>query len=232
MFNTKIFLILTGFYLFSFSGAADSGQKSKDAYVLAETTHGNMVIRLYKETPRHRDNFVKLARSGYFNRFDMNRVVKNFVIQGGETDSAYAAQEKAKGPDAFPRLMPELDTLLFHKKGAFAAGRDDNPGKTSFTGQYYFVQGRVCTDSELDRIEHRKGKNFHFSARQREVYKTVGGTPALDQDYTVFGEVISGIGVIDKLAAVKTGPADRPVERLNVKFRVLSDKEITKLLKN
>ncbi len=201
----------------------------KDAYVLVTTSYGKLVVRLFSQTPKHRDNFLKRVNDGYFTRFDLNRVVKNFVIQGGETDSAYAALGAKAGPAAVERLPPELDTLLFHKKGSLAAGRDDNPGKTSFQGQYYFVQGRVYTVAELDRMEQRKGGSFHFSTAQRQVYTTIGGTPNLDGNYTVFGEVIGGLDVIDKIAAVAVGPADRPLQKVTVIMRQIREKEAISL---
>lgn len=210
--------------------AAPFARKSEDAYVLFETRYGSMVIRLYKETPKHRDNFLALVRKGVFNKHDLNRVVRNFVLQGGETDSAYEALEKEKGLSAFKRVPTEFRPELFHKKGAFAAGRDVKPEKTSFPAQYYFVQGRKYTEDELNKIEQKRGDGFIFPDAHRDVYKTLGGTPGLDQLYTVFGEVVKGIEVIDVIAALPVEKNDRPLRRIDVKIRILKAKDVMPFL--
>lgn len=199
-----------------------------DQYVKIETSLGVMVFKLSALTPNHSANFIKLAKKGYYNAYDFNRVIKGFVIQGGETDSAYAAMEKAG--QVIKRMPAEFNTALFHQKGALAAGRDDNKDKSSFFGQFYVVDGKKYTDVQLDAMEKRIGKDFHYSAEARKVYQEIGGTPSLDQNYTVFGQLLKGWEVLELIASAKKDKTDRPLVKLSTKVSVLSKKEISALL--
>lgn len=186
--------------------------------VKIETNLGTMIFELFNQTPKHTANFIRLTKKGYFNAYDFNRTIKGFVIQGGETDSAYAAMEKEG--KVLERLAPEFSTALFHQKGALAAGRDDNKEKASFLGQFYVVDGKKYTDSQLDALEKRNG--ITFSVETRRIYKEVGGTPSLDQNYTVFGQLVKGWEVLEQIAGQKKDKSDRPLTKVKLKVSVLS----------
>jgi cyclophilin family peptidyl-prolyl cis-trans isomerase len=192
-------------------------------HVKIATNLGEMVFKLYDETPKHKANFISLVKKGYFNAYDFNRVIKGFVIQGGETDSAYAAMEKAGV--VLKRLPGEFNPQLFHQKGALAAGRDDNKEKASFLGQIYVVDGKKYTDAQLDAFAKRVGNDFHFTAETRKIYKEVGGTPSLDQNYTVFGQLVKGWEVLEAIASQAKDKADRPLTKIKIKASILTKKE-------
>lgn len=184
------------------------------------TDFGVMVLRLYDKTPLHRDNFIKLANEHFFDSLLFHRVIQGFMIQGGDPQSKYAQPGQQLGMGDVGYTIPaEFDTSLFHKKGALAAARTPNPAKASSGCQFYIVQGTVLTDADLNNME--MGKGIKYSAKQRNIYKTIGGTPFLDQDYTVFGEVESGLEVVDKIAAVPKGGADRPIGDVRMKIEVI-----------
>ncbi len=179
------------------------------------TKFGPMKILLYNGTPKHRDNFLKLTNEHFYDSLLFHRVIKNFMIQGGDPDSKHAKPgQMLGGGDVGYRVDAEFNTLLFHKKGVLAAARDENPTKASSGCQFYIVQGKKFTDSDLDNIEKQTGRKM--SAEQREIYKTIGGTPHLDMGYTVYGEVIEGINVLDSIAAVKTDKTDRPLDDVRI----------------
>ena len=200
---------------------------SKNSYVKITTNLGEMVFELSEKTPMHTANFIQLAKKGYFNTYDFNRVIKGFVVQGGETDSAYAAMEK-RGIK-LERIAPEFSGGLFHQRGALAAGRDDNPTEASFLGQFYIVDGKKYTDLQLNQFEKRIGNNFHFSDAARKNYIEVGGTPSLDQHYTVFGQLVSGWEVLDRITNVGKDKSDRPFVQITMKIEVLSKKAVRQL---
>ena len=189
------------------------GQSSTqtEAVYLIKTSLGNIKIKLYNETPGHRDNFAKLVKGGFYNGSIFHRVINQFMIQGGGA--------KNGTEDVGYTIPAEINSKFMHKKGALAAARmpdQVNPNKESSGSQFYIVQGRKFTDAELDELEKRL--NRKFTAEEREAYKTVGGTPHLDGAYTIFGEVIDGMDVIDKIAAVKTGAANKPVEDIKMEI--------------
>lgn len=221
-------IILFQFVLLLCFNLIASAQRANAQFVKIETNLGTMIFKLSAETPKHTANFIKLAKKGYYNNYDFNRVIKGFVIQGGETDSAYAAMGKAG--QVFKRIEPELNTSLFHQKGALAAGRDNNKEKTSFEGQFYVVDGKKYTDAQLDDFEKRVGKGFQFSADARKIYKEVGGTPSLDQNYTVFGQLVKGFDALDQIASTPKNKTDRPLVKVKIKVSVLSKKEVQALL--
>ncbi|RZL13948.1 MAG: peptidylprolyl isomerase, partial [Pedobacter sp.] len=193
---------------------------------------GTCYIKLYNETPIHRDNFIKLAKKGFYNGLLFHRVIKSFMIQGGDQTSINAAPDAALGSgDSTDYTIPaEFRDSLFHKKGALAAARGDNPQKESSGYQFYIVQGKVWNDSTLNVTETRR-LNFKIPEWQREVYKTIGGSPHLDRNYTVYGEVVKGIEMVDNVANSPTGKRDRPVTDVKMTVSVLSKREVKKLEK-
>lgn len=199
-----------------------------NTYVKIETNLGAMIFSLAKETPKHNQHFIRLAKKGYFNNYTFNRVIKGFVIQGGETDSAYAEILK-KDSSAVKYLAPEFNSNLIHQKGALAAGRDDNKEKKSFPGQFYVVDGKKYTDIKLDAVEKRLGKGFKFNEQARKIYKEIGGVPHLDQNYTIFGQLIKGWDVLDQIASTAKNKADQPLVAIPLKISVLNKKEVTQL---
>lgn len=200
----------------------------KEQLVEISTNYGVMVAKLYNQTPLHRDNFIKLVQQGFYDSLLFHRVIKEFMIQGGDPTSKYATDSSRLGGGAAPgeRIPAEIQTGLYHKKGALAAARDGNPAKASSTCQFYIVQGKRYDTAQLNATYNSRVKaanpNFNFSATQKEVYERIGGTPQLDQSYTVFGEVISGLDVIDKIATVQTKPGDRPLLDVRMKIRLLN----------
>ena len=204
-------------------------KKPKHQYVRLSTSQGECLIKLYNETPLHRDNFIKLAKSGFYNGTLFHRVIKDFMIQGGDPDSKNAEADKALGEGDVGYTVPaEFHDSLFHKKGVLAAARDDNPLKASSGCQFYLVQGKKYTDEQLDALETRR-LQFKLPAAHREVYKTLGGVPHLDRKYTVFGEVIQGITLIDQIAESSTNELDRPATAIKMTVTVLKKREARKL---
>ncbi|WP_160712462.1 peptidylprolyl isomerase [Chitinophaga solisilvae] len=195
---------------------------AKNRKIKVITPYGVMVIRLYDQTPLHRDNFVKLSRRHFFDSTLFHRVIKQFMIQGGDPDSRRAKPGDTLGNGEVGYTIPaEFRLDLYHRKGALGAARDDNPTKASSGCQFYIVQGKVFTDEQLDVVEQTRLGGRKIPVDQREVYKTVGGSPHLDQRYTVFGQVIKGLEVIDKIAAMKTDSRDRPLQDVPMKIRVV-----------
>jgi len=188
--------------------------------VLLQTTMGNILIRLSDSTPLHRDNFLKLVKIGYYDSVLFHRVIKNFMIQSGDPNSKQAKPGEPLGEGGPDYTIPaEFRTTLFHKKGVIAAARDNNPEKASSGSQFYIVQGKIFSDAGLDSVETYRLNGRKIPADQRQVYKTVGGTPHLDQNYTVFGEIVKGLDVVDKIASVATSKGedrDRPLEDVRI----------------
>ncbi len=249
--------------------------EDKETMVLISTEYGNMKVKLYNETPQHRDNFIKLAKNGFYDGLLFHRVIKGFMIQGGDPESKNAPASKQLGAGDVGYTIPAefVYPKYYHKKGALAAARQGdqvNPEKRSSGCQFYIVQGEVLNDSKLNQMENmsiNKEKEARFyeivNKRSEEVkklriardqeglqklqseilaqvekefagksaskmpdqmrndYKTIGGTPFLDNQYTVFGEVVEGLEVIDVIAAVKTAPGDRPLKDIKMKVEVL-----------
>ncbi len=202
--------------IFLFAAASTFAQTEKETVVIIHTDLGDITVKLYNETPKHRDNFIKMIKSRWYNGSEFHRVINNFMIQGGA--SAKGVADPGYLVDA--EFLPEL----YHKKGALAAAREGdmgNPERKSSGSQFYIVQGRKFNDQMLNMFEQKM--NIKFTKKQRETYKTLGGTPHLDGTYTVFGEVISGLDVVDKIAAVKTNKdmGDRPVEPVKMRMEIL-----------
>jgi cyclophilin family peptidyl-prolyl cis-trans isomerase len=223
-------LLLLSIILFSLNTFA---AKPKDTYVKISTTYGEVFIKLFNETPKHRDNFIKLAKEGTLNGTLFHRVIKGFMIQGGDPSSKTAiAGQTLGGGDLGYKVDAEFVPYLFHRKGVLAAARDNNPEKASSASQFYLVQGKVYTDAELDAVEKGRLAGRKIPAEQREVYKTTGGTPFLDQTYTVYGEVVKGLEMVDKIAELPVGAANRPVEDVKMQVILLKKREVRKLLKS
>ncbi len=178
--------------------------------VKIHTDMGDIVIRLYDATPQHRDNFVKLVEEKFYDSLLFHRIIQGFMIQGGDplSKNAQPGVMLGSGGGDMTRIPAEFNKNIIHKKGALAAARDDNPEKASSACQFYLVQGNIMSDEMLNQMEQQKG--VKYTPAQRNLYKTVGGTPFLDMEYTVFGEVVSGLEVIDKIAAAEKNQYDRP----------------------
>lgn len=190
-------------------------------YAMIETDMGNMKVKLYNSTPIHRDNFIKLAKEGFYDDLLFHRNIKGFMIQGGDPDSKDAPQNKPLGMGG-PGYTLEAEIGAPHIKGALSAARTggpQNPEKRSSGSQFYLVQGTPQTDGQLNQNQQQKG--IQYPAEIRELYKTIGGTPFLDMDYTVFGEVVEGLDIIDKIADAQTDSQNRPLQDIKMKISVL-----------
>lgn len=201
---------------------------AKERLVEISTDYGIMVAKLYDSTPLHRDNFIKLVEQKFYDSLLFHRVINQFMIQGGDPASKNATDGIPLGGGAAPgdRIPAEFKPVFFHKKGALAAARDNNPEKASSNCQFYIVQGKVIPPQDLDKIytDRVKPSNpaFVYTKAQKEIYSRIGGTPFLDQNYTVFGEVISGLEVIDKIASLPKDASDKPLQNVRMKIRMLN----------
>lgn len=205
----SILLTLTFTFLFIMELNAQKVTK-----VLIHTDMGDIKVALYNDTPLHRDNFVKLAKEGFYNGSIFHRVIKGFMVQGGGAP--------AGKPEVSNKVPAEFVPAHIHKKGALAAARlgdQVNPKKESSGSQFYLVQGTKIPADQLNQFDAKR--KVKYTAEQRTIYTTVGGTPFLDGDYTVFGEVVEGMDVIDKIAAVQTAPGDKPVKEIKMTMKVL-----------
>lgn len=215
------------FFMGNLSNAAgmDHHGQEKAPVVLISTDMGDITVMLYNETPQHRDNFLRLAEEGFYDGLLFHRVISGFMIQAGDPHSRDAEPGERLGSGGPGYTIPaEIQPGLFHQKGALAAARQGdqvNPERASSGSQFYIVQGRTYNEQELNMMVRQRG--IPFSDEQVEKYKTVGGTPHLDDAYTVFGQVIDGMEVIDKIGAVKTGPGDRPVDDVSIKSITVLD---------
>lgn len=265
------------FFIMLFLSATFSGCAVKKEKILIETAYGNIKIRLYDETPQHRDNFLKLVKQSYYDDQLFHRVINGFMIQGGDPNSKDAPMNTPLG-NGDPGYTIDAEIVYpqyFHKKGALAAARQSdqtNPEKKSSGSQFYLVQGKVFTPEELDQFEkmmsgrqqqaimmkhmdqfrdslivlQQQGNNeaiqqlfekvtaqaapemealtpFKFAEEHRQVYTTLGGTPQLDNAYTVFGEVEEGLEVIDRIAREETNEMDRPLKNISMTVRIIKE---------
>lgn len=184
-------------------------KKKDNNKVIIETTHGNITIELFENTPKHTANFIKLVEDGFFDSTLFHRVIPEFMIQGGDPQSKNAAKGTPLGNgDVGYRIDAEINDTNFHHAGALAAARDNNPNKSSSGCQFYIVVGKTFTGEQLDQLTERTGRTY--TAVQREVYKTAGGTPHLDGNYTVFGRVLEGMHVVNKIVKEPRNNMDRP----------------------
>jgi len=189
-----------------------------ETMVLIKTTMGDMKIVLYNETPYHRDNFIKLVNDGFYEGLLFHRVIDEFMIQGGDPGSKNASSTTQLGSGGPGYTLPaEINPDLFHKKGALSAARtgdQGNPTRRSSGSQFYVVTGKVYTEAELDMLEQRMSTKF--SDAQREAYTTIGGTPFLDAQYTVFGEIVEGVDVAVNISKVSKNASDRPNDDIKI----------------
>ena len=200
-------------------GACSKGEKV--TYAMIETSLGNMKVELYNETPKHRDNFIKMANEEYYDSLLFHRIIPNFMIQGGDPDSRNAAPGQMLGMGG-PNHNVDAEFGQPHFKGALSAARQPdgvNPQKKSSGSQFFIVHGNTVDDNFLSSIERQKG--IQYNSSQREIYKTKGGYPSLDMEYSVFGMVVEGLDVIDKIAAVQTDPNNRPFQDIYMKVKIL-----------
>ena len=203
-------------------------QPAKRAVVEITTEKGRIVVALYNETPLHRDNFLKLVREGAYDSLLWHRVIPRFMIQGGDPASKNAERVAMLGSGGPGYTIPaEIEPGLVHKKGALAAARQGdqvNPERRSSGSQFYIVQGTTYQPSELDPVVARaaqQGTTITYTPEQKEYYASKGGAPHLDGGYTVFGEVIEGLDVIDAIASVERDGRDRPLEDIHMYMRVI-----------
>lgn len=207
---------------------AATAPKSKERLVEIKTGYGTMIVKLSDSTPLHRDNFIKLVKRGFYDSLLFHRVMQSFMIQGGDPNSKHADSTAmlGNGEAEGDRIPAEFKPFLVHKKGALAMARDDNPAKASSNCQFYIVQGRPVDDASLNNMYCSRvlpaNPAFYYTDAQRKTYNTVGGAPFLDQNYTVFGEVIKGLEVIDKIAAQPGNEANRPFKDIRMKMKMLN----------
>lgn len=207
--------------------------------VTMKTSEGSIRFRLFNDTPKHRDNFVKLAERGFYDNVLFHRVIRDFMIQAGDPESVEASQVKVYGnADAGYKIDAEIVPRYYHKRGAVAAAREGdeaNPSRQSSSSQFYIVTGRVQNDSTLtaarNKIAERAAdpEGAQITAEREKVYRTVGGAPHLDGSYTIFGEVVSGMGTVMKISKLPTDSQDRPkgedVYIKNVKIKTVKDRK-------
>jgi cyclophilin family peptidyl-prolyl cis-trans isomerase len=203
----------------------------KSAYhVLIMTDLGDMVVKLYNETPKHRDNFVEKVKAGFYDSLMFHRVINNFMIQGGDPNSKKAVAGAPLGSGSAPgeRIPAEFltDKGIYHKRGALAAARDNNPQKASSNCQFYIVHHKPWRTGELDSAIVQRG--LRLTDEQRKIYTTIGGTPHLDGTYTVYGELVTGFDVLDKIAETKTMKGDRPEKDVRMRMFLLNEPEAKK----
>ena len=229
-------LLITTLILFGLSSCAILNLgKRKEQKMKIETSEGEITLKLYNETPLHRDNFIRLVKSKFYDGVLFHRVIDQFMIQGGDPNSKDAMPGKMLGDGDVGYTIPaEFRTpQLYHKRGVLAAARegdDENPEKASSGCQFYIVVGKQFTNDQLDEMEasqikryvHANDSTYKFNEQARTEYTTIGGTPHLDGNYTVFGEILTGMDVVDSIAQARTNRADRPIEDIRIhKMRLI-----------
>lgn len=201
--------------------AVSSCNLDNTTYAEITTVYGTMKVKLYDSTPIHKENFIQLAKEGYYDSLLFHRVISGFMIQGGDPDSKNAPAGKQLG-NGGPNYKLDAEIGAPHFKGALAAARQPdqvNPERQSSGSQFYIVHGRTFPAQQLDRIAASKG--ITYTEEQKALYTEIGGTPGLDMDYTVFGEVVEGLEVIDKIAAVSVDRLNRPIEDVKMSVKIL-----------
>lgn len=213
-------IVAAMFLCFSFLSVYTLWGQEKETLVLIDTDMGKIKVKLYNETPQHRDNFIKLINEGRYDGLIFHRIIKQFMVQGGDVTSKDAPIDKSLGDGDLGYTVPAeiVYPKYFHKRGALCAARtgdDTNPERASSATQFYIVTGKFFTDMELDKKEAEEG--IKYTPEQREAYKIQGGAPHLDNKYTVFGEVVKGQDVVDKMHLVATNEKDRPLKNIKIK---------------
>ena len=224
LFLIKTILILA---LTQFSLMTNAQITNSHTLVKISTEYGDMTVKLYNETPLHRDNFIKLVEQGFYNDLLFHRVINGFMIQGGDPQSKNAPKGKQLGSGDVGYTIPAefVYPKYYHKKGALAAARmgdNVNPQKASSGSQFYITQGKSYSAAELQNMEMRMGKKLNQT--QRDAYTSVGGVPFLDFEYTVFGEVSEGLDVIDKIAKAQKDRFGRPLEDIKMNVTIIEEK--------
>lgn len=214
----KTLLIVAALSFSSFAFA----QKNK---IKIETEYGNIILMLYDNTPLNTNNMVKLAKEHFYDSTLFHRCIPQFMIQGGDPESKQAKPGQALGNGDLGTTIPaEINETNYHKRGAVGVARNNNPSKAGSACQFYLVVGKTFTDADIDMMSKRTGRNY--SAEQREMYKTQGGTPHLDGSYTVFGEVVEGMDVVDSIVNQPRDASDRPNKDIRMmKVRVMKKKK-------
>lgn len=193
----------------------------KETMIEITTDYGVMKAKLYDATPKHRDNMVKLIKDGFYNGLLFHRVINGFMIQGGDPQSKDAAPQQRLGGGG-PGYQIDAEIGALHFKGVLAAARTGdqvNPERKSSGSQFYIVQGKPVPQGQLDNIA--RTNNMQYTPEQAAKYAELGGTPFLDNQYTAFGEVVEGLDVLDKIAAVQTGAGDRPVQDVKMTIKLI-----------
>ena len=201
-------------------GSIQVQAQEAETIVQIDTDKGKIKVKLYNDTPKHRDNFIKNVNDHLYDGLLFHRVIKQFMIQAGDINSKDAPIEQHLGDGDLGYTIPAeiVFPKYFHKRGVLAAARvgdEENPERASSASQFYIVTGKFFTEMELDKMEKEQG--ITFTPEQREAYMMQGGYPQLDQEYTVFGEVISGMKVVNKIQMVETDENDRPIEDIRIK---------------
>lgn len=201
-------------------GSIQVQAQEAETIVQIDTDKGKIKVKLYNDTPKHRDNFIKNVNDHLYDGLLFHRVIKQFMIQAGDINSKDAPIEQHLGDGDLGYTIPAeiVFPKYFHKRGVLAAARvgdEENPERASSASQFYIVTGKFFTEMELDKMEKEQG--ITFTPEQREAYMLEGGTPHLDGKYTIFGEVIKGMKVIDKIQFTETNAEDRPVENIRIK---------------
>lgn len=212
--KTNLFLLIPIVMFMSLTGTT----QEKQVKFIIHTDYGDMKGILYNETPKHRDNFVKLVKQGYYDGLLFHRVINGFMIQGGDPDSKNAKPGQRLGSGGPGYTVPaEFNAKLIHKKGALSAARQGdqvNPSKASSGSQFYIVQGKKANPGQL---------SANYTVEQKKIYETIGGTPFLDMQYTVYGEITEGLDVIDKIAAVEKDASDRPLKDVKMTIKIIDN---------
>ncbi|WP_337940650.1 peptidylprolyl isomerase [Parabacteroides sp.] len=217
-----ICLLVAGLFTSVHSQAQDV-----ETLVQIDTDMGKIKVKLFNDTPQHRDNFIKNVKEKRYDGLLFHRVIKQFMIQGGDINSKDAPIEQHLG-DGDPGYTIPAEIVYpkyFHKRGMLCAARtsdDENPERASSGTQFYIVTGKFYTEMELDKME--KSDNKTFTPEERQAYMLEGGAPHLDNKYTVFGEVVKGMKVVDKIQFVETNEDDRPLKNIKIKTMTIVDK--------
>ncbi len=217
------FIFICGATLYAQKSKNKKESKNMVTEIIISTSYGEMKAILYNETPQHRDNFIKLINDGFYDGTLFHRIIKLFMIQGGDPDSKHAEPGQRLGSGDVGYMIPaEILPDKIHKKGALSAARQDdmrNPTRASSGCQFYIVQGQAYSQAQLDMMQSRM--KTQFTPQQIEAYTTVGGTPHLDGAYTVFGELTEGFDVLEKISEVQTDRNDRPVKDIPMTIKIV-----------